>query len=102
MHFRGIEVTVTDELTVAQEHWNLMAEPRSRRRIAIDVDDLNGNAGDTGQREQGRHHLVAQSALRAGIQNEFQCWVRSPARKERTECAMNSTVCAGTSPTAVT
>jgi len=79
-----------------------MAEAHARFGVGVDVHDVYSQAAGLGQRGQFSEHLLAQPASRARIQAKCQWEGKSPPLKERTEWAMVSTVCAGTSPTAVT
>jgi len=102
LHLVGVKVAVAHQFAAEQENGDLVAEADARLGIAVDVDDVDPQAAGRGERGQFSEHLLAQGASRARIEKKSQWGGESPLLKERTEWAMVSTVCAGTSPTAVT
>ena len=108
MHFLRIQMAVADQFTGKQQHGDLVAMAHAGGGIRIHVDHVDAVSRDTGQLAERSQQLVAQTAALARVQQEArrgggaQWAVDGLTPPDLTECAMNSTVCAGTSPTAVT
>ncbi len=110
MHFVDVEASMTDEFAVQQEHWNLVAKARASGAIGIDVGNVDAAPADRGQGLQPGKHFLAESATGPRVQQErvparargIQCASAPPSVIARTDRAICCTVCAGTSPTAVT
>src|SRR5580693_25172 len=106
MYFLHVQAPPANQFSAEQQHRNLVPEACACGRIAVDIDHFDGVAACRRQRCEFRQQLLAQAAARARVEQKahdergYGCG-RSPL-KDLTECAMNSTVCAGTSPTAVT
>jgi hypothetical protein len=110
------------QLPAEQQHGHLVTIAGASRRVAIDVRHLEGNAVSRRQLAKLREHFLAQAASRPRVEQEThqetfdgvertdgveravrRCRYRGGLPpKDLTEWAMNSTVWAGTSPTAVT
>jgi hypothetical protein len=104
MYFFGVQTPVAHQFSGEQQHRNFVAVAHFRGGVGIDVEHID--AGLSGRRQLGklRQHLLAQAAPWARVQQETHRQRRgsSGPTTDLTEWAMNSTVCAGTSPTAVT
>ena len=59
IHFFGIQAAVAQQLSGKHEDWYFVPVARSRRRVKIDVDDIDGDA--TGGRKRGQlaQHFLA-------------------------------------------
>ena len=97
-----VQMTVADQFAGQQQHRDFMAIAPTRRGIRIHVDDIHGDVGRLRPSREFREHFLAEPAFGAGIQQESQWEGKSLPPEDFTEWAMNSTVWAGTSPTAVT
>jgi len=110
MHFVDVEASVTDQFPVQQEHGNLVAEALASGAIAVHVGNVDTVPDERGQDLQFGEHLLAESATAARIEQKrvttralgSQCASAPPSVIARTDRAICWTVCAGTSPTAVT
>src|SRR5450631_1893708 len=85
-----------------QQHRDLVSVTGTRGTVGIHVDDVHRHVRGRRQRAEFREHFLAKPAAGARIQQKPQWACRSLPLKDFTEWAMNSTVWAGTSPTAVT
>lgn len=99
MHLFVVETAVTNQVSFAEQHGYLVPVANAGGRIPIDVEHVHRDTGGFRHRGEFRQELLAQRAVRARVDREPQC---AGCPDDLTECAMNSTVCAGTSPTAVT
>lgn len=102
MYLLEVQPPVAHQFTAQGQDGDLVSVAHARRRVRIHVDEVHGNAVGGGQGGEFSEHFFAQPAAGARIQQESQREGRSPLLYDLTECAMNSTVWAGTSPTAVT
>jgi hypothetical protein len=102
MYLLEVQTPLAHQFTLKGQHRDLVSVAHTRRGVHIHVDEVHGNAAGRGQSGEFGEHLFAQPAPGARIQHESQREGRSPLLYDLTECAMNSTVWAGTSPTAVT
>jgi hypothetical protein len=73
MQFLQIQVAVADQLTVKQQHRNLMAMTGARGGIGIDIDDFQTHRGSFGHCRKLAEHFLTQAAAGAGIQHEMPC-----------------------------
>ena len=111
MYLIRVQAPVTHQFAAEQQHRYLMAIAHFRGVLGIDVDHVDGKRLSFRQCGELAQHLFAQAAARARVHQETQQF-RAHRRQWRgisalppddlTEWAMNSTVWAGTSPTAVT
>jgi hypothetical protein len=102
MHLIVVQMPVADQFPGEQQYRDLVPVTGSRRAVGIHVDDIHRHARCRGERGEFDQHFLAQPAAGTRIQQKSQWAGRSLPLKDLTECAMVSTVCAGTSPTAVT
>ncbi|MEA3174230.1 MAG: hypothetical protein QOF42_1641 [Gammaproteobacteria bacterium] len=110
MQFLEIQAPVADQVSGQQQNRDLVAIAGASTGIRIDVQDIDSHRGHLRQSGKFAQHLLAKAAPGTGIQQEAPLcgghdaqWLgTSLLPTTLTECAMNSTVCAGTSPTAVT
>jgi len=111
MYFFEVQAAMTDQFAVKQQHRHLVPIARPSGLIAIDIDHIDARRRGRRQRRKGAQHLLTETATVTGIEQEAsrrhvaflgQWRGSSPPPDIFTEWAMNSTVCAGTSPTAVT
>jgi hypothetical protein len=102
MHLFGIQMPMADQFPGEQKDRDLVPKTGSHGAVRIDIDDVHRHARCRRQRSEGHQHFLAKPAAGTRIQQKSQWPCRSLPLKDFTEWAMNSTVCAGTSPTAVT
>ena len=102
MHLFGVQMPMTDQFTGKQQHRDLVPVPGTRGTVGVHVDDVHRHSRCRRQRGEFDEHFLAKPAARPRIQQKSQWAGRSLPLKDFTECAMVSTVWAGTSPTAVT
>jgi len=108
-----VQAAVANQFSGEQQDRNLVSVAHARRLVGIDIEHIDRilvrrrHGGEFGQQ------FLAQAAARTRVQDKTQAGARifqrrigqgrgRSAPKDFTECAMNSTVSAGTSPTAVT
>ncbi len=65
MHFLGVQMPVTHQFSGEKQHGNLVAIAHSRRRVGIDVEDIDLERAGLRQRGELAQHLLAQAAPRA-------------------------------------
>lgn len=94
-------MAVADQFAAEQQHGDLVPIAHARRGILVHIEHVDRNPRRRRQRPQRHEHFLAQAAILPRVQQKPQCGGSGPL-EDFTECAMNSTVCAGTSPTAVT
>jgi len=103
MHFPEVQRPMTHQLAVQQQHRNLVSPARTDGRIRIDIGNVEPVGVALERAPEFLCHPLAQMTAWTGKQQKA-CrnaqWAVELSR--RTECAMNSTVTSGTSPTAVT
>jgi hypothetical protein len=102
MHLFGVQMPMADQFPGEQQYRDLVPVTRTRGTVGIHVDDIHRHARSRRQRGEFDEHFLAKPAAGPRIQQKSQWAGRSLPLKDFTECAMNSTVWAGTSPTAVT
>ena len=102
MHLFSVQMPMADQFPGEQQYWDLVPVTGTRRAVGVHVDDVHRHARCRRQRGEFDEHFLAKPAAGARIQQKSQRAGRSLPLKDLTECAMVSTVCAGTSPTAVT
>jgi len=93
---------MADQFPGEQQHRDLVTITGTRGAVGIHVEDIHRHARCRRQRGEFDEHFLAKPAAGARIQQKSQRAGRSLPLKDLTECAMVSTVWAGTSPTAVT
>lgn len=72
-HFFGVEVRVTDGLTVEQQHGHLETEAAREQRVAIDIEDLDRGVAIRTELPQFGEHLLAELAPCARDQLKADC-----------------------------
>ena len=109
MHLLHVETAVTDQLAGEQQHGDLVPVAPPGLGIGIHVEHPHGVAACGRQGGELLQQFLAQRAAAARIEHESRIGRRAhgrgdsaPESADLTEWAMNSTVWAGTSPTAVT
>ena len=106
MHFDGIKAAVTQLLALKQQYRDLQSPAAAGFRVSVDIDDLEPVGARRQQCRQFPDQPLAQMTVGTGIQLETrqhgQCVLAAAEPFMRTELAMYCTVCAGTSPIAVT
>ena len=102
MYLFGVQMPMADQFAVKQQHRYLVSVTGAHGSVGIHVDHIHRHAGGRRQRGEPREQFFAKPAAGARIQQKSQWEGRSLPLKDFTECAMVSTVWAGTSPTAVT
>ncbi len=102
MYLFDVQVTVADQFPGEQQYRDLVPVTGTRGSVRIDVDDVDRHTRGRRQRGEFDEHFLAKPAAGARIQQKSQWGGSSLPLKDFTECAMVSTVWAGTSPTAVT
>jgi hypothetical protein len=102
MHLFGVQMPMTDQFPGEQQYRDLVAITGTRGAVGIHVDDIHRHARYRRQCGELDKHFLAKPAAGTRIEQKSQWAGRSLPLKDFTECAMNSTVWAGTSPTAVT
>ena len=102
MHLFCVQMSMADQFSGQQQHRDLVPVTGARRAVGVYVDDVHRHARCRRQRREFDEHFLAKPAAGARIQQKSQWAGRSLPLKDLTECAMVSTVWAGTSPTAVT
>ena len=93
---------MADQFPGEQQYRDLVPVTRTRGVFGIHVDDIHRHTRSRRQRGEFGEHFLAKPAAGTRIQQKSQWAGRSLPLKDFTEWAMNSTVWAGTSPTAVT
>ena len=102
IHLFGVQMPVADQFPGEQQHRDLVPVTGTRGYVGIHVDDVHRHTCRRRQRGEFGEHFLAKPATGTRIQQKSQWAGRSLPLKDLTECAMVSTVWAGTSPTAVT
>src|SRR5476651_620852 len=102
MHLFGVQMPMADQLPGEQQYRDLVSVTGTRGTVGIHVDEVHRHARRRRQRGEFHDHFLAKPAAGARIQQKSQWAGRSLLLKDFTECAIASTVWAGTSPTAVT
>src|ERR1700720_4444060 len=62
MHFLGVQMPVTHQLSGEEQHGNLVAIAHSRRGVGIDIEHIDLERTGLRQRSQLAQHLLAQAA----------------------------------------
>ena len=93
---------MADQFSGEQQHRDLVSITGTRGAVGVYIDDVHRHPGRRRQGGEFDEHFLAKPAAGARIQQKSQWAGRSLPLKDFTECAMVSTVWAGTSPTAVT
>ena len=65
MYFLGVQMPVAHQFAREQQHRDLVAIARSRRRVGIDVEHVDSEGAGLRQRGEFAEHLLAQAATRA-------------------------------------
>jgi len=68
-----VQAAMTDQIARDQEHGDLVTVAAAGRRVGIDVENLDGGTLSLGQHRKLRQHLLAQRAVRPGIDGQLQC-----------------------------
>ena len=102
MHFLRVQMSVTHQLAFQEQDRDLVAVTGPGRGLRVDIDHIQRQPGSRRECPQCIDQLIAQAAAGSRIDPESQREPMPAPPTDFTEWAMNSTVCAGTSPTAVT
>ncbi len=59
MHFFGVQASMTDQFSLEQQNWDLVAVTMLRGGLPIDIDHVDGDPVRCRQRGQFGEHLLA-------------------------------------------